>query len=285
MSNSQNSFEAINEAINKRAGRKLLPSIAVSVSLILLVWGLLAFFRFGIAILIAVAVVIAIREITNAYKSTDIYVSYRSLLLSTVAITMATWFGGIRGLAITTAISLVCILIGLLRKGPQGFVSSASASAFALVYLPFLLSFAILLARPSNGMAQVLTLIILTGCSDTFGYLVGVLLGKHPMVPTISPKKSWEGLVGSVIFTAIGGYLAFKYLLDLNPAIGALVGLLAVVTATTGDLIESSLKRDFAIKDMGNLLPGHGGVMDRLDSIVLTAPALWLVLELVKRYL
>jgi phosphatidate cytidylyltransferase len=129
-----------------------------------------------------------------------------------------------------------------------------------------------------------MTLIVLVSCNDTFGYLVGVLIGKHPMAPHISPKKSWEGLAGSIIFTAIGGYLAFTYLLDLNGWIGAGIGLIAVLTATTGDLIESSIKRDFAIKDMGNLLPGHGGIMDRLDSIVLTAPALWLVLELVKYY-
>lgn len=278
-------LHAINEAINKRAGRKLLPSIAVSVSLIAGVWALLAFFRFGIAVLVAVAVSLAIKELAHAFKSTDTYVSYRSLLISSIGLSAAAWFGGIRALAVGVAIALALILIGLLRKGPQGFVRSASASVFSLVYLPFLMSFAILLARPAAGFGNVMTLIILTACNDTFGYVIGVLMGKHPMAPHISPKKSWEGLIGSVIGTAIGGYLAFNYLLDINGWIGAAVGLLAVITATTGDLIESSLKRDFAIKDMSNLLPGHGGMMDRLDSIVLTAPALWLVLELAKRYI
>lgn len=277
-------LQAINEAINKRAGRKLLPSIAVSVVLIAGVWALLAFFRFGIAILVAVAVSLAIKEIAHAYRTTDTYVSYRSLLLSAIGISAATWFAGIRGLAISTAIALCLMLIGLLRKGPEGFVKSSSASVFALVYLPFLMAFAILLARPSSGMAQVMTLIVLVACNDTFGYVVGVLIGKHPLAPHISPKKSWEGLAGSILFTATGGALSFYYLLDLNWWLGIAVGLLAVITATTGDLIESSLKRDFAIKDMSNLLPGHGGMMDRLDSIVLTAPALWLVLELVKYY-
>lgn len=275
-------LHAINEAINKRAGRKLLPSIAVSVVLIAGVWALLAYFRFGIAILVAVAVSLAIKELAHAYSSTDTYVSYRSLLISAIGISAATWFGGIRGLAISTAIALSLMLIGLLRKGPEGFVKSASASVFALVYLPFLMAFAILLARPSDGMAQVMTLIVLVACNDTFGYVVGVLIGKHPMVPTISPKKSWEGLIGSIIFTCTGGALAFYFLLDQEWWIGLLVGLIAVITATTGDLIESSLKRDFAIKDMSNLLPGHGGMMDRLDSVVLTAPALWLVLELIR---
>lgn len=278
-------LSAINDAINKRAGRKLLPSIAVSVSLIALIWALAVYFRFGIAILVAVAVSLAIRELAHAFRTTDTYVSYRSLLLSSVGLSLATWFAGIRGLLIGLAVALMLMLIGLLRKGPQGFVRSASASVFSLVYLPFLASFIILLTRPSNGMERLMTFIILSSCNDTFGYLVGVLTGKHPMAPTISPKKSWEGLVGSIIFTAIGGYISFKYLLDVNPWLGAAVGLLVVVTATTGDLIESALKRDFALKDMGNLLPGHGGLMDRLDSLLLTAPALWLVLELVKRYL
>lgn len=277
-------FNAINDAINKRAGRKLLPSIAVSVILISGVWALLAYFRAGIAILVAVAVALGIKEIAHAFKTTGTYVSYRSLLLSTIGLTAATWFAGIRGLVIGLAIALGLMLIVLLRKGPQGFVKSASASVFSMVYLPFLMSFAILLARPSNGLERVMTLIILVACNDVFGYVVGVLIGKHKLVPNISPKKSVEGLVGSILFTAIGGYISFKYILHFNPWIGILVGLLAVFTATTGDLIESSLKRDFALKDMSNLLPGHGGMMDRLDSIILTAPALWLVIELIKHY-
>jgi phosphatidate cytidylyltransferase len=104
-------------------------------------------------------------------------------------------------------------------------------------------------------------------------------------VPKISPKKSIEGLFGSIVFNIIFGVLTFKYFLDLPIWLGVLVGLLVVFTATTGDLVESALKRDFALKDMGQFLPGHGGVMDRLDSILFSGPALWLVLELATRYL
>jgi phosphatidate cytidylyltransferase len=155
----------------------------------------------------------------------------------------------------------------------------------ALIYLPFMAGFLILLARPSTGLERVMTFVVLVGCNDTFGYLVGVLLGKHPMVPKISPKKSWEGLVGSIIFTSIGGALAFHYILEMQWWIGVIAGLMIVFTATSGDLIESALKRDMSLKDMGTLLPGHGGMLDRLDSVLLSAPALWLALELVKRYL
>ena len=277
-------LHAINYAINKRAGRKLLPSIATSLSLMALVWALLKYFPAGFTSLVALALVLAIKELAHAFSSSDTYVSKRSLMLSSVGLSAGAWFGGIRGLAIGLGIALCLMLIALLRKGPQGFVKSASASVFALVYLPFLAGFLILLARPHNGLEQVMVFVILVASNDTFAYVTGVLIGKHPMAPKHSPKKTWEGLAGSIIFTTILGYITFDGILKLSPWVGAAVGLLIVFTATTGDLIESSIKRDFAIKDMGDLLPGHGGVMDRLDSIVLSAPALWLVLELVKHF-
>jgi len=277
-------LSAINDAINKRAGRKLLPSIATSLSLMALVWALLKYFPLGFAALVALAIVLAIKELAHAFSSTDTYVSKRWLMASAVGLSAGAWFAGIRGLAIGLGIALTLMLVLLLRKGTQGFVKSASASVFALVYLPFLTGFLILLARPHNGLEQIMVFVILVASNDTFAYVFGVLLGKHPMAPAISPKKTWEGFAGSLIFTTVLGYLSFDGILHLNAWVGAAVGLLIVFTATTGDLIESAIKRDFAIKDMGNLLPGHGGVMDRLDSIVTSAPALWVVLELVKHF-
>ena len=164
-------------------------------------------------------------------------------------------------------------------------MQSATATTFSLLYLPFLGGFLILLAKPSTGLERVMTFVVLVGCNDTFGYIVGVLLGKHPLVPLISPKKSWEGLIGSLVFTVIGGAFAFKYIMDMHWWIGGIVGLMIVFTATCGDLIESAMKRDLHLKDMGTLLPGHGGVLDRLDSVLISAPALWLALDLVKRWL
>ena len=186
-------------------------------------------------------------------------------------------------MAVATAIALPCLLVLLLPRGVDNFVKTASASSLALVYLPFLAGFLILLARPSNGLERVMTFVVLVGCNDTFAYLTGVLFGKHPLAPKISPKKTIEGLIGSLVFTVTGGALAFYYIMDSDWWLGALAGLLTVFTATAGDLIESALKRDMAIKDMGNLLPGHGGIMDRLDSVLFAAPALWLALEVVRR--
>lgn len=278
-------IHAINDAINKRAGRRLFPSIAVSLSLIALVWFALAYQREIFAVVIAVAVVLGIREIVRAFSIRGTYLSLGALIAASLALAFATWNGGVAGLAIATAIALPLLLIQLLTKGPEGFVASATGTVFSLLYLPFLGGFLILLARTSTGLERVMTFVILVGCNDTFGYIVGVLIGKHPLIPKISPKKSWEGLAGSLVFTVIGGALAFKYIMTMHWWIGAVVGLMIVFTATCGDLIESAMKRDLKLKDMGSLLPGHGGMLDRLDSVLISAPALWLALELVKAWL
>ncbi|ASY25276.1 phosphatidate cytidylyltransferase [Candidatus Planktophila lacus] len=276
-------LHSINEAINKRAGRKLLPSIAVSLSLIALVWFALAYQRAIFALVVTIAVVLGIRELNKAFTAIDIHIPLWSLTTAAVGLCAATWFGGISGLAVATAIAFPCLLVLLLPRGTVNFVKTASASALALVYLPFLAGFLILLARPSNGLERVMTFVVLVGCNDTFAYLTGVLFGKHPLAPKISPKKTIEGLLGSLVFTIAGGAIAFHYIMGAEWWLGALAGLLTVFTATSGDLIESALKRDMAIKDMGNLLPGHGGIMDRLDSVLFAAPALWLALEIVHR--
>jgi phosphatidate cytidylyltransferase len=278
-------LHSINEAINRRAGRKLLPSIAVSVTIIGLVWFALAFHRQLFAVLIGLAVILGIREIVRAFDLTETHISLPALVLATIGLTFATWRGGEAGLAVATAIALPNLLLLLLLRGPDGFVRSATATTLVLIYLPFLAGFLILLARPANGLSRVMTFVVLVGCNDTFGYLVGVLFGRHRMVPKISPKKSWEGFAGSLVFTFVGGALSFHYLLHEHWWIGAIVGVMVVFTATSGDLIESALKRDLAIKDMGTILPGHGGILDRLDSVLLSAPAVWLAFEVVKRYL
>ena len=136
---------------------------------------------------------------------------------------------------------------------------------------------------PSGRMSpgHVLGFGILLGvfASDTGGYIAGVLAGRHPMAPTISPKKSWEGFAGSVAGSCLAGWLTVTYALDGDAWVGVLLGVATAVTATVGDLVESLIKRDLGIKDMGSLLPGHGGMMDRLDSLLLAAPVTYLLLS------
>lgn len=280
-----NDIHSINEAINKRAGRRLLPSVLVSVSIIVLVWFALAYHRELFAILVGIAVIFGIREITRAFDDANTYISLPALIVATIILTFATWQGSLAGLAIATAFCLPNLLVFLLWKGPSGFVKSATSTTLVLIYLPFLAGFIILLARPFDGFDRVMTFVVLIACNDTFGYLVGVLAGRHTLMPKISPKKTWEGLAGSIFFTVIGGALSFHFLMHEHWWIGAIVGLIVVFTATSGDLIESALKRDLSLKDMGTMLPGHGGVLDRIDSALLSGPTVWLAFEIVKRYL
>lgn len=275
-------LHAINDAINKRAGRKLLPSIAVSVGLIIIVWTALATYRVIFAAIVALAMVLGVREMVGALKQAGIELSFAALSIASIGMASAAWIGGVNGLAVATAIAFPWLLALLLPKGPEHFIRNASAYALTLIYIPFLAGFLILLARPHNGLERVMTFVVLIACNDTFAYLTGLALGKHTMAPKISPKKTWEGFAGSLIFTTIAGAIAFHYILDAQVWIGALAGLLVVISGTSGDLIESAIKRDLAIKDMGDLLPGHGGVLDRIDSILYAAPALWLALELVR---
>jgi phosphatidate cytidylyltransferase len=116
--------------------------------------------------------------------------------------------------------------------------------------------------------------------SDVGGYTVGVLWGKHPMVPTISPNKSWEGFAGSLVCGITATILTATLLAGKAPWVGALLGVVLVLTCTLGDLVESQVKRDLGIKDMGRLLPGHGGLMDRLDGVLPSAVAAWTMLTL-----
>jgi phosphatidate cytidylyltransferase len=147
-------------------------------------------------------------------------------------------------------------------------------------YVPLLGSFAAMLVVAEDGVARVLCFMILVVCSDTGGFVAGVLFGKHPMAKVISPKKSWEGFTGSVIAGIIAGILTLTLMLDGQWWQGALFGAALVCTATVGDLVESLIKRDLKIKDMGHLLPGHGGLMDRLDSLLPAAVVSWLLLRL-----
>ena len=277
-------LHSINEAINKRAGRKLLPSIAVGLFLLAIIFSTMAYIPVLFAVFVGIAVLIALHELTTAFKAREIQINYLQLSVATTLILASSWVGGLPGLAVSVAIALIANLFLVLLRGTEGFIKNATASAFALLYPGFVAGFIFLLARSGEGFSYIATLVILVGCNDTFAYVFGVLLGKHPLAPKISPKKTWEGFVGGLIFTSIGSALAFYYLLDHHPAIGALAGFAGVLAATVGDLVESAIKRDLSIKDMGTLLPGHGGMLDRLDSALITAPVIWCCIELLKRF-
>ena len=277
-------LHSINDAINKRAGRKLLPSIAVSLGILGVVFGALKINPFLFAILIWLAMLLAIREIVRAYKTGNIDLPAFPLYIAATGILGATWYGYIEGLSVSLAVAIPNVMVYLLLQSPKDFVKRSSAAVFSIFYIPFLAGFVLLLAHTDNPISKIFTLVVLVSFNDTFAYFSGVLFGKHPMAPEISPKKTWEGLAGAIVATTIGAALVFVYVLDDRWWLGAIVGVLGVITATCGDLIESAVKRDLHIKDMGAILPGHGGILDRVDSLLFTAPSVWFVFELIQHY-
>jgi len=210
------------------------------------------------------------------------------LMLGGVVMVSVAYIWGSAALVTATAVTALVIMLWLLRRGIDGYVMNSTASVFSLVYVPFLGSFVALMLREGGisgggidnaGVQGIITFVLVTIASDIGGYIAGVLFGKHPMAPVISPKKSWEGFVGSVVFCVVVGWALVVYLLDGSWWVGVLLGLIAVVMATLGDLCESVIKRDLGIKDMSQVIPGHGGLMDRLDSLLATIAPIWLLLH------
>ena len=276
-------FHSINEAINKRAGRRLIPSVLVGLGLLAVIFSTMKLLPILFALFVLTAILLALRELTDAFKIKGIAVSFLQLALATTGVIASAWFAGLPGLSVSIILAVIAILITALLKGPAGFVANATGGTFALIYPGFISGFIFLLARSGDGFEYIAALVVLVGCNDTFAYLTGILIGKHPLAPQVSPKKSWEGVIGGLVFAAIGTALAFHYLLEYSPALGALAAIGGVLAATIGDLVESAIKRDLALKDMGKLLPGHGGMLDRLDSVLFVAPILWCFIEILKR--
>jgi len=271
-----------------RAGRDLPVAIASGVVLLLGIAGSLVFWKTAFMLIVAGAVLVAIWELHRGFLAKEIDLPEQPLMLGGVVMVVVAYFFGPAALVTATAVTALVIMLWLLRRGVPGYVQNATASVFTLIYVPFLGSFVALLLseggtrdfdRWDDGVRGIIVFILVTIASDIGGYFAGVLFGRHPMAPVISPKKSWEGFAGSIAFCVAVGYALVVYFLDGDWWVGIALGLIAAVMATLGDLCESVIKRDLGIKDMSQVIPGHGGLMDRLDSLLATIAPIWLLLH------
>jgi phosphatidate cytidylyltransferase len=261
-----------------RAGRNLPAAIGSGVGLLVVIAGSLLFWKPAFVLVVTAAILLGVWELRQALASRGIAIPFEPLVLGAVVMLLGAYVGGAPALATALAVTALGSMLWRLRGGVSGFVRDVTAGVFTAVYVPFLAGFVLLLLKPEDGPLRVLTFIVVTIASDIGGYAVGVLAGKHPMAPVISPKKTWEGFVGSTAFCVAAGWASVVWLLDGRWWVGVLLGLVAVVMATLGDLGESVIKRDLGIKDMSTIIPGHGGLMDRLDSLLSTVAPTYLIL-------
>lgn len=267
------------ETKTSRAGRNLPAAIVVAVLLGAAILISLFTVRQAFIGVVAVALAFGTFELATALGSAaGIRVQLAPVVLGGQAMIWLAWPYGANGTLIALAVTVLLCLLWRLSQGADGYVRDVGASTLTLVYLPLCGAFAAMLVLPLDGAGRVLAFMLGVVASDVGGYTAGVLKGKHPMAPSISPKKSWEGFAGSMLAGIVVGSLTLTLLLDGALWQGMIFGAAMVLTATLGDLVESLIKRDLGIKDMGDLLPGHGGIMDRLDSLLPSAVVAWVLL-------
>jgi len=263
-----------------KAGRNL-PA-AITVGLLLLGGALvgLVWLPVALAVLVVALLLLGVTETASAISRRGLDIPRVPLWAGAVAMPMAAFAGGTEALVLALLATVLLVLAWAVVRDLPARGESVLVSVFILMWVPFLLSFAVALLRQQDGNLMVACMLLMVVANDTFGYLVGATLGRHPMAPRISPKKSWEGFAGSVAGSVVVGTLAVDLLLDHPWWVGSLLGVLTVASATAGDFAESMVKRELNIKDMGSMLPGHGGAMDRLDSLVFSAPVAYMVFAL-----
>lgn len=264
----------------QRGGRNLQAAIGVGVGLGAVIVASLFFVKVLFLVVVVAAAAVGVQELTSRLtERKGIAVPLYPLLAGAVAMPVLGYWAGARWAAAALALTGLAIMIWRMNRPPENYLRDITAGIFTAFYVPFLATFVALMLAADDGPQRILLFLVVTICSDTGAYAVGYKFGRNKLAPTISPGKTREGLAGGVGLSMLAGALIMQYVIDDGQWWqGLILGGCAAVTATLGDLAESMIKRDLGIKDMGTLLPGHGGIMDRLDSLLPTAPVVWLLL-------
>lgn len=262
-------------------GRNLVTATVVGLTLFLGViltawWSPLAF-----AILLYAACMVAVMEWRSQLVSHGRTIAATPLLVGTVLIAAGTWFHGANGLAAGMFGAVLLVLAWRSLSGPRETLrADAYASVMSLAWIPFLGSFLMLTETDPDGWQRVIVLIVAVVAADTGALAAGMTWGRTPLHARVSPNKTWEGLAGGLALAIAASALFSFFLLDGQWWVGAIVGLVAALVSVVGDLAESAIKRSLNIKDMSKLIPGHGGLMDRMDSMFFAAPVVFVAFSL-----
>ena len=252
-----------------KTGRNLPLATLIGLILITLVIASLFIYKYVFIILALTALLLGAREFTNQWSKTkNVPISFLLVSLSIIAMTISAALSGINGLLSSYLIAILLNLFYSIFKNKKvDFSNIFWVTTFVISYLGIFGSLAMLMLRVEDGASRVFLFIAITALSDTGGYLTGIVLGKHRLAPNISPNKSYEGLIGSIIFASLFAGIIGPRFLDITSVQGVIIGIVLAFSGTLGDLFESGIKRKLGIKDFSTLIPGHGGMFDRLDSL------------------
>ena len=271
-----------------KAGRDLPMAIGVGLVLLAALAVGLLWAPWFFVLISAVSLSLAVVEIHRALVRKGMHAQVKTIVAGTLVSVLGAYamFRWNLGLPPTTfAVICVCgtvvaCLVARLLLAREGFIRDIAASALIIAYIPLMGVFIPLMMAEPGGTRRIIAVVACVVASDTGAYAIGSLLGRHKMAPHISPSKTWEGFAGSIATSAVIGVAAALWCLGASWELGLVLGLCIAPAATLGDLVESLIKRDAGLKDMSNFLPGHGGFMDRLDSMLVAMPMGWLVLRL-----
>ncbi|MBO3664002.1 phosphatidate cytidylyltransferase [Microbacterium stercoris] len=274
-------FDEANERIKQRTGRDLFAAIGIGLAIGVIVVSSLVFAKWIFAIFALAAAVFGVFELSRALQASGRRIDLVPQLASVVLLLASAYWADLwlHWSMIFACLALIIVwrlLVQMIAQDGRLYadvLADVVVSAFVMLYVSFLTSLALLLLREPGGEWWVLAFIVVVVTADTGAYAAGLSFGKHPMAPTISPKKTWEGFAGAVLASLVAGALLAHFMLGLPWWSGLIFGAVLVGSATAGDLSESMVKRDLGVKDMSSWLPGHGGVLDRLDSILPSATA------------
>jgi phosphatidate cytidylyltransferase len=278
-------FERANDKITARSGRNLVSAIGIGLGLGLLMVFSLVFIKDIFVVFATVLLAFTSFELASALRHAGRDVPRIPTVIAAVVVAPVSFYFGAEWQWICTICGILLVVLWRLvelavprhRASLRSVSLDMSGGVFIQVYVTFLGSIAALLLRQDGGQWWVMSFLIVVVSVDVGAYATGLNFGKHPMAPTISPKKTWEGFAGSWIFGVVTAVLLSLFLLGMPWWFGVIFGTVLVLSATIGDLSESLLKRDLGIKDMSTWLPGHGGFLDRLDSILPSAAAAYVL--------